>query len=403
MSGKLVRGLRASISGKGSYVLAAAPGLCAAAPVTELLLIELKQRHAARLGDAPYAPRIRDLAIDESELRDEGVEALLAGSGWAALRHLRFRDCGVGEPGVRAILGWPGSEHLETLELDGRIGAGSVEAIASARSLPRLRELGLRRAVADEERVPDLPAVDTIDLGCNQLRDAGVAALLQQPALRGCRHLGLEQNDIGPRGVEALARAELPALEGLVLSANHPSAPSLIRLAEAFPGLTTLHLQETSNVDVTVAQAFAKSPWTRLRALRAGHTGMQAASLRALGRGPFQLESLDLWANQIGEEGARALVEGPAFRSLRTLSLGYCELGDPGLEVLASGDWPRLRGMLLRGNAIGDRGAEALAASEGLPSLCRVVLEENPLTKAALARLADKYGGAYGRYVGLED
>src|SRR5882672_2263328 len=76
------------------------------------------------------------------------------------------------------------------------------------------------------------------------------------------------------------------------------------------------------------------------------------------------LTSLNLWDNEIGDDGARALA---ALTGLTSLNLWDNEIGDDGARALAA--LTGLTSLNLRGNQIGADGARALAALTGLTSL----------------------------------
>ena len=89
-----------------------------------------------------------------------------------------------------------------------------------------------------------------------------------------------------------------------------------------------------------------------------------------------------------------ALVAG-AHTRVRHLALNLGEITDAGVLLLAA--WPRAAGLVslsLIENRVGDRGAEALAASEHLGALRELNLERNPIGPHARQKLVNRFGGA---------
>ena len=80
------------------------------------------------------------------------------------------------------------------------------------------------------------------------------------------------------------------------------------------------------------------------------------------------LEVLELWGNNIGDEGAKALAGAiGASGSLATLDIGYNNIGDAGAKELAGaiGASGSLATLFLGNNKIGDAGATAIADAIG--------------------------------------
>ncbi|WP_439625865.1 TIGR02996 domain-containing protein [Gemmata sp.] len=129
---------------------------------------------------------------------------------------------------------------------------------------------------------------------------------------------------------------------------------------------------------------------------------------RLLGLGHFPyLESLALEATAITPVSVRAVAACPRLSDLRALAINYPEgywlnpqqhalrgVKDSGVAALvASPHLGRLRGLSLRHAGIGPSGAHALAESETLAHLDRLVLTDNPdIDKPARHALAQRFG-----------
>jgi small GTP-binding protein len=247
------------------------------------------------------------------------------------------------------------------------------------------------------ERLAELTQLTTLNLGGNQIGDAGAAALA---ALTQLTTLNLWGNQIGAEGAAALAAltqlttlnlggnqigdagatalAALTQLTSLDLRGNEIGAEGAAALA-ALTQLTTLNLWGNQIGDEGAASLAALTQLTTFN-LWGNQIGAEgAAALAAL----TQLTTLNLWGNQIGAEGAAALA---ALTQLTTLNLWNNEIGDEGAAALAA--LTHLISLDLESNQIGDAGATALAA---LTQLTRLDLSNNPVVEitpfATLRRL----------------
>jgi uncharacterized protein (TIGR02996 family) len=111
---------------------------------------------------------------------------------------------------------------------------------------------------------------------------------------------------------------------------------------------------------------FRKAPVRHLRLFGASKLIGAVARCPHLAR----LTSLDLYHNNIGDEGAEALAASPHLAGLRELFLSF--------------------------NRIGDRGALSLAASPHLGQLTRLEVVCNDIGPAAAAALRDRFGDRLG-------
>lgn len=149
----------------------------------------------------------------------------------------------------------------------------------------------------------------------------GVAALTRSANLANLAELDLSDNPLGDAGVAALAKSKhLSRLTSLVL-ANVAITPS--------PGgraaLTTL---------------------------------LQTKHFRAL-------KNLNLCRNGLNAEAVRALVASPLFAQLAYLDLRANRIGEQGAKALANADAPKLESLDLRGTELGVRAQKWLTAKYG--------------------------------------
>src|SRR5262249_31369530 len=153
------------------------------------------------------------------------------------------------------------------------------------------------------------------------------------PYLAGLRRLDLSHNKIGTRGVKALAASEhLAGLRELLLGYDDAGA------------------------------------------------GEQGVAAIAASPHLVHLEELEVPANDIGLEGAQALVTAPFFPNLTQLALGRNGLFDDVALLLADqGEEGAPLMLSLYGNYLTDEGACALAESPLLDRLTGLDLYENEI------------------------
>lgn len=118
---------------------------------------------------------------------------------------------------------------------DHAVGRAKIEALAASPFLARVTILDLAgwycyddpADLIDDEQATMLASsrqvsgLTSLNLRCNQIRDAGVKALVQSPHLRSLENLDLRVNLLGDAGVQAVACSSLlPRLRTLDLAFN---------------------------------------------------------------------------------------------------------------------------------------------------------------------------------------
>ncbi len=244
--------------------LAQAPALFQAGPLRHLHLLDagghlravLHSPHLAKLtgltiyaqhlgpalaravGDSPYLEGLRRLDLARNGMGDVGVEHLALAPGLAALEELDLGENEIGQVGARLLARAPRFGNLTRLRLAGNaIGPLGAETIAASERLPKLLHLALKATRLGGPRSALLgssqllrfatldfsengltadtlrPVLETthpswardLDLGHNDLGDAGATLLADAPVLAGLRRLRLTNNNIGDDGLRALA------------------------------------------------------------------------------------------------------------------------------------------------------------------------------------------------------
>jgi uncharacterized protein (TIGR02996 family) len=389
------RGMIERVYSKSARLLTGIETLFAHEPVTEIATNGLTQAQAAELGGRSELARVRSLRVTESSLATKGATALFASPHLAALRELDLTRAGVdagGLAGLRAST----LEDLELLALSGnRVSPDELLSFIDGAPLERLRELRLAGLVpgslgaAIAGSCAKAPLLETMDLASNHYSDENVASLV--PALEKVRRLRLEQNSVGPKGVAAL-RA-LSGLEDLDLSTNPIALAGAEELARGpWPSLRRLDLMQANIGDEGIEALVDRGSFPRLDEIDVRYLKAGPRAAEALARAPWPLQSVDLWANAIGDDGARALANASWRKSIRCLVLAYNEIGDAGVAALAAAEWPALERLVLHGNEIGADGARALAASTGMPSLVELDLEKTNAPASELKALRKRLG-----------
>lgn len=197
-----------------------------------------------------------------------------------------------------------------------------LEVVAKGKDLSHIRslnltgrEIGLRGAKALAKLA--LPALEVLDVSANGLGKMALTGLLSAPWSGQLRKLDLAENLCDLGAAQALAAANLGALQTLNLKrAQSVTDDSIAALAACeLPELLELSLEDC----------------------RFGPDGM--AALAAAGHWK-KLSSLNLWGmdTACGNDGAKALAKHWAFPALSVLNIGGCKIGDSGAKALAGCD-----------------------------------------------------------------
>ena len=250
------------------------------------------------------------------------------------------------------------------------LGARGVAAIVAGGVLGQLTELTLAALpVGDDTIAGVLDAVDATIIEKVVLtnlvatdRTAGAFAA-EYPRLR---HLDLGGNHLGPDGVRTLFAAHMPVLEHLDLSGSAGGSPHYSR-------------SDVQPIGDAGARAVAESK--RLKSLNLAATGLTAAGLTAVLELP--LESLTVSANPLGT--LPSVPDAPAWRTLRTVNLDDCALGD---MTSLPPEAPLLQSISFSHNNIDSDGARVLAEWPVLPQLWELGLHDNVIGDEGLTDLA---------------
>jgi uncharacterized protein (TIGR02996 family) len=348
------RGFPDQVLVQGKTFLEHAEQVLSAAPVFSIRLRNAKEQ-IGDLAQCPALARLIALSLYFNNIGMKRARVFFASPHLVNLNELDLNVNDIQREGLRALT-QANLPRLQSLNLRANLlDDAGLEVLAGAPLLGRLHTLGLSHNAVSDAGVAALAASEhaaglaSLDLGDNPaLGDAGVQAVAGSPHLARLTHLGLSQYRAVRERSSVLTEAGARALAS----------------SRFLAGLTSLDLSGQSLLGDAGARALAEShSLTRLRALTLSGCGITHLGMRSLGAAPFagELASLDLDDNNLGNEGA---------------------------EALASAAWPGLRKLSLRYDAIGARGAIALASSPGLAGLVQLDLIGNSLTDAGVKALA---------------
>lgn len=338
------------VGAPGAIALARSPFL-GQLEALELSRNPLRSAGLRALWESPRLHRLR-------RLRLVAVEAEAGTAGWLAdsapppaLRHLDLSENPEGLGDLRAWSSAPWLGQLDALELNHNPQAPqSFQALLRNPGWRKLRRLALAGAgilAQDLRRWASLEgpcALEECGLGYNDLGDAGAQALARAPSLSGLLRLDLESCGLTAAGLLALSGGWAPdGLRWLRLDRNRLGGD----LEQARAALGSL-------------------AWPQLAYLSLRGCGLTAAALdqwSEAGHGRSLLH-LDLGHNPLGEQGALTLAQTSGLKSLVSLHVEKCRIGDLGVEaLLRAASLPALRRLRLAGNQLSGENLRLRAAT----------------------------------------
>jgi Ran GTPase-activating protein (RanGAP) involved in mRNA processing and transport len=214
-------------------------------------------------------PRLRSLALAKTDVRREGLRALLRSPNAVGLAHLSLRGGRLDGQAMAEFASAHRGLRLESLDLgENVLKELGVEYLAASPCLRELKSLRLDRcevpltAARHLAKAAFADGLRVLDLGHNYLGPVGLTALLER-APAALHTLGLRDNNLFDRGAALLAGS--PASAGLLevdLSQNGLGAPETLAAlgeSEHLRGLLVLRLADNPT-DEEGAAALAASP-----------------------------------------------------------------------------------------------------------------------------------------------
>lgn len=195
--------------------------------------------------------------------------------------------------------------------------------------------------------------------------------LLPYAPLRLARTMNILDTPITLELARSLANnPHLLHIELAHLRANQLGDQGLAALlgGENFLRLTSLHVP-LNDLRAASAEVITECAYVgQLQELTFYGNRLRDQGVRQLAQAPLhRLKRLDLCANEVKDEGAKALAQHTTLHALNSLDLRRNQISDVGVEVLAgSARMSALRALYLEDNPFTTRGAQALASSEHL-------------------------------------
>lgn len=200
--------------------------------------------------------------------------------------------------------------------------------------------------------LPQLRFLRELDLKTQGLKDNEILGVLPRTTVQ---YLHLEENNIGPVGISALAGGlKNSSLIELNLLLNSIGSEGLTALAMSLPN--------------------------------------------------SKLQKLQLEFNEIDDEGMQALSIGLSYSNVRSLDLGFNNIGANGMQMLAEKlPYSKLQELFLVANPIRDEGAQALAAAIPNSNLRILSLSGNGISANGTAALASSLSNSNIQVLVLAD
>lgn len=296
--------------------------------------------------------------------------------------------------GVTFTRGFPQAVSLQGEEFL-RDGPGLFKAVPTLRAV---RIGGMRHEMIALARSSclALPSELSFERGAPASDDLEVLARSEH--LKHLRGLSLSQNwgawnDLSPLCTDSCCFENLAYLD---LSSTQVTnfAISSLRLAPFVTKLQSLYLGCTNCDDVGIKILATLEQMLSLRLLGLTNLGLQTDGIVALSRSRTLagLKSIQLASNRLSRAAIRSLATSKPFEELERLDLGSNKLGDDRVRLLATGCLTKLQVLDLRNNQIGDEGATALIKSPMLSDQVSIDLRFNPIGETKQAALRERFG-----------
>lgn len=294
-----------------------------------------------------------------------------------------------------ALLASPYLGRLNGLHLRGyELNAAHLTQLASWPQLARLRELQLHLSGAAVPAFADLPlpALHSLRLSvANATADAAEAAL-RSPHLSHVRHLYFFGRELRLEPLQRLHPGEqFRALEALDLGGDILGDAVAVLAGVEFSALRSLSLRRCW-IAVEGACALARAPWLAgLGSLDLSINYLGAGGVELLAAPLPNLRRLNLSSASLPQDALVALTRNPQVQRLETLLLADNPLGQAGEALAASDALPALRVLDVNNNSFLGDGLRALARWPGLSRLEELNLSPGSRRDGLAALLASPH------------
>ncbi|MBN9521269.1 TIGR02996 domain-containing protein [bacterium] len=320
--------------------LAGSPQL---ATVRTLAVLGLSADDLVTILASPHLSGLRALRLPSNGLGNAGVLALTQSPALTRLGELTLSGPGyyaeyyddpiINAAGMRRLAGWPGLAGVRSLTLAGSdVRRDGLRALLRSPHAAGIKELSLRSSRLDGQAMAEFEAavsglrLETLDLGENVLKDVGTEYVASAPCLAQLKLLRLDRCEISRAGARLLAKKAtfLGGLGVLDVGHNHFGAPGLGALLERKPPvLHTLGLRDNDLLDKG-AELLAGSPASDpLLDVDLSRNDLGADAALALGATPHLrgLLALRLTDNRVTGAVAAGLKASPLGQRLTLLEV----------------------------------------------------------------------------------
>lgn len=226
------------------------------------------------------------------------------------------------------------------------------------------------------------------------LRKAGPKAVADSPLLANVGALTMQSSGLEPKQLKVLLGSpHFKQLTVLDLSYNffHDTGAKALAGFAPLAKVTHLKLTQIGLTSKGLATLAASPHLAGLRSLDVSRNGIKGASgVTALAALAGQLEHWDLWGNDLGDPGVKAIASSPLVRTAKALNLCRVMMKKGGLKALLdSRDIAALEALDVSANHdIGDDGIALIAKAKSLGALRALDLRGTGMSDAAATALA---------------
>jgi uncharacterized protein (TIGR02996 family) len=344
---------------------------------------EIDGNALAALVESPHLVNLRELNLSHNDLTDDSLDVLTE-EGWEMrLAHLDLSGNAIGDRGAAHLADADVLAELTSLRLDRcDLTARGVRSLVAADWFPGLRALSLNDNSIGPIGATVIAGTGTslaeLRIRGNEIGFVAAKHMVEKPSLAGLLILDVSRNEIGAAGLGALARsrhltklAVLDVARNDLLASRDRVESAISALSHLAGQLVWLRLDENDLGPAGLMALARCGEWSELAELGLRECGVNAPGLAYLAdHGQFPaLTRLALRHNAVDAIGVRALLQAPWVKFLTHLDLTSNQIGTEGMRHLAEADLGRLRWLGIEMNAIEAAGFEALAKSETLGRL----------------------------------
>lgn len=295
------------------------------------------------LAASPHLTGLRELRLESNGVGSAGVRALTEAATLTGLEKLDLSGPGyyeeyyenpiIGMAGMAALAGWPGLASVRSLTLSGSdVRPEGLRALLRSPHAGALTDLSLRAGRLDGQAMAELASaqpgirLETLDLGENVILDPGAEYVALAPCLADLKVLNLDRCEVSTSGARLFAEKAtfLGGLRRLDVSHNHFGPTGLVALLEREPpSLHTLQMSDNNLSDAGVALLAESKGSNTLLEVDLSRNDIGPTGIKALGASAHLsgLLVLRLSDNPITQPSAGELALSPLGKRLAVLDL----------------------------------------------------------------------------------